>query len=48
MKKRPNEIYMKQNLSKEKQGPGLRTMSMTWNKGVLRWRMLVALANMFR
>ena len=48
MKKRPNEIYMKQNLSKEKRGPGSCTMSKTWNKEVLRWRMLVVLANVFR
>ena len=48
VRKRPNEIYMKQNLSKEKQGPGSCMMSTTWNNRVLRWHTLVALADMFR
>ena len=47
VRKWPNEIYMKQNLSKEKRGPGLRTMSTMWNNRILRWRTLVALADVF-
>ena len=47
VRKRPNEIYVKQSFSKQKQGPGSRTMSTTWNNGVLRWRTLVALADVF-
>ena len=34
VRKRPNEIYLKQNLSEQKRGPGSRTMSTTWGDGV--------------
>ena len=47
VRKRPNEIYVKPSFSKQKRGPGSRTMSTTWNNRVLRWRMLVALADVF-